>query len=123
MNDNINSKKPTQPAEVIDTWVRLVMHHHRVTQTNVAAQLGVSNATLSNWLKGTSSPDPLVLLRLMVHGRESWMQLMAFQGLQAVCPEVFVDADMCAVAVDLQRLAEVSAEVLVAGQVVEVPWA
>lgn len=106
MIDNSQNKKPIQPAEVVDTWVRLVMFHQRKTQGEIAEELGVSNSTLHNWLKGGASPDPLVLLRLMVKTNTAWIKLMAWQCLQAIEPAVFLDTDLCAHMVDVRDLEE-----------------
>lgn len=116
MNGDVKAK------DILEKWVRLAIFHGNGNQSQVAELLGVSNSRLSNWVRGVSLPDVEWLIRTWVHGREQWVQVMAFQVLQVVLPEVFVDADLCSLMKEMKRFEETADGMVVAGSPVEVPW-
>lgn len=121
MSDYINDVSKA-PANVLDTWVRLVMYHQRLNQGDVAVILGVTDSTLSKWRKGLVVPSTDWLLQKLVHGREGWVRLMAWGVLHAVSPEVFGDGNLKRAIVRAEEEALQAAGEVVSGGPVEVPW-
>lgn len=119
----IDTHESNQSAKVLDTWVRLVIHHQGKNQGDVAIILGVTDSTLSKWRKGLVSPSTDWLLQKLVHGREMWVRLMAWQVLQAALPEVFGDGLIKAAIYRAEEEALQAAGEVVSGKPVEVPWA
>lgn len=111
-----------QPAKVLDNWVRLVMHFQARNQGDVAVLLGVTDSTLSKWRKGLVLPSTDWLLQKLVHGRETWVRLMAWQVLHAALPEIFNDGNLMRAMVRAEEESLTAAGEVVAGAVVEVPW-
>lgn len=118
----INTSESNKPASVLDTWVRLVMYHQRRNQGDVAVVLGVTDSTLSKWRRGAVLPSTDWLLAKLVHGREMWVRLMAWQVLQAALPEIFIDGNLSQALKRAEEEAAMAAGEVVAQMPVEVPW-
>lgn len=121
MSDNINDVSKA-PANVLDTWVRLVMYHQRRNQGDVAVVLGVTDSTLSKWRKGLVVPSTDWLLQKLVHGREGWVRLMAWGVLHAALPEIFENGNLKRAIERAEEEASQAAGEVVSGGPVEVPW-
>jgi len=78
--------------ELVDAWVRVVTYNLDISISQMAAELGVSQSTLSNWRHGRSEPAVEHLLRIFCHSTVAWKRGFSFVMLEALMPDVFMDA-------------------------------